>query len=140
MDWHGLAQIGQDWQIGEFVSERKIGPRLAQDWLRIGGLAPDWPIGTGLDWIDQIGKLENFCPNEKLAPDWHRIGMDWHGLARIDMDWHGLARIGTDWHGLTWIGTDWHGLTWIGTDWHGLARIGQDWQIGKFVSERKIDP
>merc|ERR1711994_331883 len=61
----GLAWIGKDWQIGEFVSEQKIGPRLAPDWH---GLA-------------RIGKLANLCRNKKLAPDWHRIGMDWQGLA-----------------------------------------------------------
>ena len=64
MDWHGLAWIGTDWQIGDF-------------------------------WLEQ-----------RLAPDWHRIGADWHGLARIGMNWHGLARIDIDWHGLAWIGTD----------------------------------
>ena len=59
-DWHGLTWIGTDWQIGKFVSEPKIDPGLAQDWQ---GLA-------------RIGKLANLCRNEKLAPDWHRIGMD----------------------------------------------------------------
>ena len=45
------------------------------DWLRIDGLAWDWPIGLGL-------------------ADWHRIGTDWHGLAldwRIGMAWPRLA-------------------------------------------------
>ena len=80
-DWigTGLARIGMDWKIGKFLSQRKIGPRLAQDWH---GLAR---IGT-----DRHG----------LA----RIGTDWHGLARIDMDWHGLAWIDMDWHGLARIG------------------------------------
>ena len=66
MDWIGLAKIG------EFESERKIGPRLALDWHRIG---TDW-LG-----LARIGKLANLSRNEKLTPDWHRIGMDWHGLA-----------------------------------------------------------
>ena len=82
----------------------------------------------------RIGRLANLCRSEKLTPDWHRIGMDWHGLARIGTDWHGLARIGKlanlcrsekltpDWHR---IGTDWHGLARIGWDWHGLA----NWRI-----------
>ena len=74
-------------------------------------MTPDWHrIGTDWHGLARIGKLPNLCQNKKLAPDWHRIGTDWHGLARI------------------------------GTDWHGLARIGRDWQIGEFVSERKIDP
>ena len=53
--WH---QIGTDWQIGKFVSERKIGPRLAPDWHGLAWIGTDW---HGLAWI----------------------GMDWHGLARI---------------------------------------------------------
>ena len=73
-----------DWQIGEFVSEQKIGPRLAQDW-------------HGLTWIDM---------------DWHglaRIGMDWQGLAnwRICVGTKNWPPIGT---GLAWIDMDWHGL------------------------------
>ena len=34
-------------------------------------------IGAGLA---RIGKLANLSRNEKLTPDWHRIGTDWHGL------------------------------------------------------------
>ena len=55
-----------------------------------------------------------------MAQDWHRIGMDWHGLATIgklaNLCWN--KKLAPDWHR---IGTDWHGLTWIGTDWLGLA-------------------
>ena len=77
MDWHGLAWIGKDWQIGEFVSEQKIGPRLAPDW-------------HGLAWI---------------GTDWHRIGRDWLGLAnwRICVGTKNWPLIGT---GLAWIDMD----------------------------------
>ena len=80
--------------------------------------------------------MANLCRKEKLAPDWHRIGMDWHGLTWIDMDWHGLARIGQDWQIDEYVSErkigpqlapDWHGLAWIDMDWHRLARIGTDW-------------
>ena len=68
----GLARIGQDWQIGEFESERKIDPRLAQDWhglARIGLIGSDWP---GLaDW--------RICVQTK---NWRRIGI------RLAQDWH----------------------------------------------------
>ena len=74
LDW-----IGSDWQIGKYLSQRKIDPILAPDWHRIG-----------MDWhgLARIGKLDYFCPKEKLAPDWHRIG---NGFAWIGTDWHGLA-------------------------------------------------
>ena len=86
-DWLGLLQIGQDWQIGEFESERKIDPRLAQDWHWIGRLAWIGTDGHGLvNWRICVGKK-----------NWPPIGT---GLAWIDMDWHGLARIGMDWQGL----------------------------------------
>ena len=85
-----------------------------------------------MNWIGfaWIGKLENLCRNEKLAPDWHRIGADWHGLSRIGQDWQideyvSERKIGPqlapDWHGLAWIDMDWHRLARIGTDWPGLA-------------------
>ena len=60
MDWHGLARIGTDWQIGQFVCQGKIGTRLAR-----------------------IGRLANLCWNQKLtlygiglglAVDWLRSG------------------------------------------------------------------
>ena len=78
----------------------------------------DW-IGlarSGTDWQEmaRIGKFENFCWNQGLAPDWHWIGtglaMDWHGLARIGkldnmchneklvFDWHQIAQLGSDLH------------------------------------------
>ena len=44
LDWPigtGLARIGQDWQIGEFVSEQKIGPQLAQDWHGLARIGMD---------------------------------------------------------------------------------------------------
>ena len=85
MDWH---RIGSDWQIGKFVSERKIGPRLA---LIGTGLASDW---HGLARIGQDWQIGEFVLERKIDPHWHRIGMDWHGLARIGTDWLGLARIG----------------------------------------------
>ena len=80
MDWHGLAWIGKDWQIGEFVSKRKIGPGLAPDWhelARIGtdclrirsGLAQDWlRIGAGLalKWL-------SICSG--FAQNWHPTGL-----------------------------------------------------------------
>ena len=101
------AGLPLNWRIGTGLADwHRIG-RLQPDWLQIGRLALDWPIGTGLadwhqigqlapDWIGlaQIGKLKNLCLKEKLAPNWHQIGMDWHGLAWIGTDWHGLARIG----------------------------------------------
>ena len=74
------------------------------DWHGLARIDMDW---HGLAWI---GRLANLCRNQKLTPDWHRIGTDWHGLA------------------------------WIGTDWHGLVWIGKDWQIDEFESERKIGP
>ena len=79
MDWH---RIGSDWQIGKFVSERKIGPRLA---LIGTGLASDWHglARIGQDW--QIGKL---VTERKIDP---RLAQDWHGLAWIGTNWHGLA-------------------------------------------------
>ena len=40
-DWHGLARIDTDWQIGESVSEQKIGPRLAQDWHGLARIDTD---------------------------------------------------------------------------------------------------
>ena len=61
MDWHGLARIGTDWKIGEFVSEQKIGPQLAQD---LHGLA--W-IDTDWHGLTRIGKVDNLCAKEKLA-------------------------------------------------------------------------
>ena len=57
-----------DWQIGEFVSERKIGAGLAQDWLRIGQLASDW------HWIGE------------LAQDWQKMA-DWHQIGGLALDW-----------------------------------------------------
>ena len=95
-----------------------------------GNMAPDWHQ-IGLDWIglelDQIGKLENYCRNKKLAPDWHRSGS---GLAvdclRISI---GLAWIGTGWLRIgSGLAFDWLRigirLAWIGMDWLGLA---EDW-------------
>ena len=87
MDWH---RIGSDWQIGKFVSERKIGPRLA---LIGTGLASDW---HGLARIGQDWQIGEFVLERKIDPHWHRIGT---GLEWIGMDWHGLARIGSDWQG-----------------------------------------
>ena len=82
-DWPigtGLAWFGTDWQIGEFVSEQNIGPRLAVDWHGLARIGTDW---HGMaNWRIFVG-----------AKNWPPIGT-------------GLARIGTDWHGLTWIGTD----------------------------------
>ena len=52
------------------------------------GLAPDWPIGTGLE------NWRIFVETKNWPPDWHRIGT---GLARIGTDWHGLARVGLEW-------------------------------------------
>ena len=69
MDWIGLAKIG------EFESERKIGPRLAPDWHGLARIGKDW----------QIGEFES---ERKIDPG---LAQDWHGLARIDMDWHGLG-------------------------------------------------
>ena len=72
-DWHrigGLTWIDTDWQIGKFVSEPKIDPRLAQDWHGLARIGTDW------HGLARIGKLANLCRNKKLAPDWHRIGMD----------------------------------------------------------------
>ena len=125
-----MTRIDTDWQIGESVSEQKIGPRLAQDWHGLARIDTDW------HGLTRIGKLANLCRNEKLAPDWHQIGIDWH---RIGMDCLELAWIGTDWQiGDFWleqrlapdwhrIGADWHGLARIGMNWHGLARIDIDW-------------
>ena len=89
-DWigAGLARIGMDWKIGKFLSQRKIGPRLAQDWHGLARIDMDW------HGLARIGKLDNLCRSEKLTPDWHRIGT---GLTWIGTDWHGLARIGLDW-------------------------------------------
>ena len=80
-DWHGLAnwticvprknwhQIGTDWQIGKFVSEPKIDPRLAQDWHRIGsGLAPDWHL-SGSQFAQDSLRI-----GTRLASDWPPIG------------------------------------------------------------------
>ena len=58
-DWHGLARIGKDRQIGKFVSERKIDPRLAQDWQ---GLAR-----IGMDWIG-LTKIGEFESEQKIGP------------------------------------------------------------------------
>ena len=55
---------------------------LTSDW-HILAIWRDERIGTGLAWI---------------RTDWHGLAFNWH---RIGKDWHGLARIGTDWHGLT---------------------------------------
>ena len=92
-----MAWIGKDWQIGEFVSERKIGPRLAPDWHGLTWIDMDW------HGLARIGKLANLCRSEKLTPDWHRIGMNWHGLARIvsglAQDWHRIGSgLAPDWH------------------------------------------
>ena len=65
-------------------------------------MAPDWPIGTRLDWIGSDWQIEKFVSQGKIGP-----------------------RLAPDWHGLTWIGTDWHGLARIGSDWPGFA----DWRI-----------
>ena len=56
---------------------------------------------------------------QKIDPDWHRIGTDWHGLAQIGTDWHGLANWGIFVGAKNWppIGTR---LALIGT---GLAWI-----------------
>ena len=94
------------------------------DWLRIDGLAWDWPIGLGLadwhrigtDWhgLARIGKLENYWRNGKLAPDWQRIGS---GLALIGLE--------LNWPICTGLAPDWR----IGT---GLAK---NWPIGKGLAD-----
>ena len=111
-----MAWIGSDWHIGKFVSEPKIDLQLAQDW-------------HGLAWI---GRLANLCRNQKLTPDWHKIGRDWHGLAQIGQDWQIGEfvserkidpRLVQDWH---LIGTDWHGLS---QDWLRIGTgLAQDWR------------
>ena len=102
-------------------------------------------------------------PNEKLAPDWHGLALDWLRIGtRLASDWlwigsalasqvgSGLAsdwlRIGpglADWHRIVKKLADWHRIGGLAPDWPigtGLARIGKDWQIGEFLSERKIGP
>ena len=76
-DWQGLAGIGMDWQIDEFVSERKIDPRLAQDWHGLAWIGMDWH-GLAQDWqgLARIGKMANLCRNQELTPDSQGIGMD----------------------------------------------------------------
>ena len=104
MDWH---RIGSDWQIGKFVSERKIGPRLA---LIGTGLASDWHglARIGQDW--QIGEFES---ERKIDP---RLAQDWHGLARIGL-------IGSDWPGLA----DWR-ICVQTKNWRRIGiRLAQDW-------------
>ena len=83
-----MARIDTDWQIGEFVSDQKIGPRLAQDWLGLARIDTDWHGLTRIDTDWQIGESVS---EKKLAPDWHKIGTDWHGLTQIGTDWQGLA-------------------------------------------------
>ena len=66
LDWHGLAWIGTDWPglaNWRICVGTKIDPQLAQNWH---GLA--W---IGMDWhgLARIGKLDNLCAKEKLAPD-----------------------------------------------------------------------
>ena len=112
-DWHGLARIGQDWQIGKFVSDQKVDPRLAQDWhglARIGLIGQDWQIGEFVS-KRKIGA--------GLASDWHRIGTrlaDWHWIDRLTPEWP----ICTGWL----IGNGFADRHQIGS---GLARIGSDW-------------
>ena len=54
-------------------------------------------------WLKHLLWIGTYWPrlaillNERMTPDWQRIGMDWQGLAWIDQEWHALARIGTDW-------------------------------------------
>merc|ERR1711884_472430 len=142
MDWHGLARIGKNWQIGEFVSERKVGPRLAPNWHGLTWIDMDW---HGLARIGKNWQIGEFVSERKVGP---RLAPDWHGLTWIDMENTGLAsalpiQIGAsigfglaqDWL----IGPDWHGLA----DWifkkgeyftlmivqSGLAWIGKDWSI-----------
>jgi hypothetical protein len=94
MDWHGLARIGKNWQIGEFASKRKVGPGLAPDWHGLTWIDMDW---HGLARIGKNWQIGEFVSERKVGP---RLAPDWHGLTWIDMDWHGLARIGKNWHGL----------------------------------------
>jgi hypothetical protein len=83
LDWHRIGRLAQDWHwIGQLALDWPIGTGLAL----IGRLAPVWLIGTeladwhriGTDWhgLARIGKLANLRQNEKLAPDWPGIGMD----------------------------------------------------------------
>ena len=114
--------MAPDWLIGTGLADcNRIGFRLA-DWHWIGRLAPDWPIGTRLDWIGSDWQIEKFVSQGKIGP---RLAPDWHGLAWIGTDWHGLARIGrlANLCRNQKLTPDWHG---IGMDWHGLARIGSD--------------
>ena len=102
-----MAWIGKDWQIGEFVSERKIDPRLAQDWHGLARIGTDW---HGLaNWT--------ICVPRK---NWHQIGTDWQ-IGKFVSEPKIDPPLAQDWHGLAWIGMDWHGLARIGTDWLGLA-------------------
>ena len=106
----GLAWIGKkmDRMILDWSKECPwIGIWLAPDWNMIGpGLVWDW---SGIDiWLSQIGmdcqELARGLANMYywlgwkvdigLALSWHRIGQDWHWLARTGHDWLELIMIG----------------------------------------------
>ena len=71
MDWHRLTRIGMDWrglanwQIGKFVSEQKIGPRLAPDWHGLTWIGTDW---HGLAWIGKDWQIGEFVSKQKIGP------------------------------------------------------------------------
>ena len=107
---------------------------MTWNWHWIGGLAPDWRIGTGLAKNWPIANPNYIAIGNCNYKTFTGTKNDCR-LAGIDQDRHGLDQIGLDWHdrklllerkndfGLVLY---WHGLAWIGIDWKrtGLARIG----------------
>ena len=57
MDWHGLARIGTDWQIGQFVCQGKIGTGLARIGTGLARSGTDWHGLAQIDTDWQIGKF-----------------------------------------------------------------------------------
>ena len=95
LDWQNWIRLILDWS--------KEWPWMACDWHWIGR----WLVRIDI-WLSQIGRdcqelargLANMYywlgwkVDIGLALSWHRIGQDWHWLARTSHDWPELIMIG----------------------------------------------
>ena len=72
---------------------------------------------------------------KKLAPDWHKIGTDWHGLTKIGTDWQGLANWKIIGETESWpligngLARDWFKIGFLGlaSDWLRIGQLASDW-------------
>ena len=85
-------------------------------------------------------------PNEKLAPDWHGLALDWLRIGtRLASDWLWIGSalasqvgsgLASDWLriGLLLV-QDWHRIGRLAPDCQKIGRLAPDWRIGTGLAD-----